>query len=262
MTVNKSILSKALLLFALGAFSTLRAQDIEVSRALTAEEKAFDVRTRKQLFDLIVAAQKGAFGNDYELADPESELEPNAGVDYDRERAPYSLKYGLRFTLNPGTARYNKVQGELEKFIQQAATLNSPEEAAAMEGRNPSEYLDLGFNIYVNDDAHIEFISFRKNAQKLTKPGARYVVRGEGATVVRAEGATTTAFYFGHFGPLREEEDVTPGSKAFAATPKFNPQTPRLAVQSILLIITAPHDIVDAFYSKLNLTALQGMIAP
>jgi hypothetical protein len=255
MTMNKSILSKALALFVLGAFSTLRAQDIEASRPLTAEEKAFDVRTRKQLFDLIMAAQKNAFGNDYELADPERELEPNAAIIYELEKAPYCLTYGLQFTLKPGTARYNKVQGEMEKFMQKAATLKSPEEAAAMnETTNPIDYLNLGFNIYVNDDAHIEFISFRKNAQKLTKPGARYVVRGEGVTA--------TALYFGHFGPLREEDDTTPGSKAFAATPKFNPKTPRLAVQSILLVIAAPHDIVDALYSKMNLTTLQSMIAP
>ena len=253
--MNKSILSKALALFILGVFSTLRAQDIDASRPLTTEEKSFDVRTRKQLFDLIVAAQKSAFGADYELADPERELEPNAAIIFELEKAPYCLNYGLQFTLRPGTARYNKVQDELTTFMQKAATLKSPEEAAAMnETMNPIDYLNLGINIYVNDDAHIEFISFRRNPQKITKPGARYVVRGEGVTA--------TALYFGHFGPLREEDDTTPGSKAFAATPKFNPKTSRLAVQSILLVITAPHDIVDALYSKINLTALQSMIAP
>ncbi|GEM_PF-3776404 len=249
--MNKSTLAKALVLFMLGVFSTLRAQDIDASRPLTAEEKAFDVRTRKQLFDLIMAAQKSAFGVDYELAD----LEPNAAIIYELEKAPYCLTYGLQFTLKPGTARYNKVQAELAKFMQKAATLKSPEEAAAMnETMNPIDYLNLGINIYVNDDAHIEFISFRQNAQKLAMPGARYVVRGEGVTA--------TALYLGHFGPLREEDDTTPGSKAFAATPKFNPKTSRLAVQSILLIITAPHDIVEALYSKMNLTALQSMIVP
>ena len=92
----------------------LRAQDIDASRPLTAEEKAFDVRTRKQLFDLVVAAQKSAFGADYELADPERELEPNAAIIFELEKAPYCLNYGLQFTLKPGTARYTKVQGELE----------------------------------------------------------------------------------------------------------------------------------------------------
>jgi hypothetical protein len=61
---------------------------------------------------------------------------------------------------------------------------------------------------------------------------------------------------------MREENDTAPGSKAFAATPQFNPKTPRLAVQSVLLVIRAPHDFVDTLYGKLNLPALQSLLAP
>lgn len=231
------------------------AQDINAGRDLTTEEKSFELRTRKQLFDLIVAAQKSAFSGDYELVDSEQALEPNLGIEFEAAKKPYCLMFEMHFNLKPGNARYNKVQSEIEKFVQKAATLQSPEEAQAMtDVMEPSIYLNPQITVYVNDDAHVEFISFRRNHQKLTKPGARYVVRGDGET--------TTALYFGHFGPLREENDVAPGSKAFAATPQFNPKTPRLAVQSVLLVLRAPHDFVDTLYSKLNVVALQGMISP
>ena len=203
----------------------------------------------------MITAQKSAFGGDYELVDSELALEPNLGIDFAEVKKPYCLMFELRFQLKPGTVRYNKVQSDLEKFLRKAATLQSPEEAQAMtDVMEPTIYLNPRITVYVNDDAHIEFISFRRNQQKLTKPGARYVVRGDGET--------TTAIYVGHFGPLREKNDTTPGSKAFAATPQFNPQTLRLALQSVLLVIRAPHGFVDTLYSKLNLAALQSLVAP
>lgn len=256
--MNKFVWSKVLitgLVAGLGFFSPVRAQDVNSGRELTAEEKAFELRTRKQLVDLMIAAQKSAFGGDYELVDSEPALEPNQGISFEDVKKSYCLMFELRFQMKPGTARYNQVQSELEKFLQKAATLQSPEEAQALtDVMEPSIYLNPQITVYVNDDAHIDFISFRRNQQKLTKPGARYVVRGDGET--------STALYFGRFGPLREENDTTPGSKAFAATPQFNPQTPRFAVQSVLLVIRAPHDFVDTLYSKLNLTALQNLMAP
>jgi len=58
--MNKSTWSKIFapgLVAALGFFSLSRAQDVDVSRSLTAEEKAFNLRTRKQLFDIIIVQQ-------------------------------------------------------------------------------------------------------------------------------------------------------------------------------------------------------------
>lgn len=245
----------AIATFALLGLVAAQAQDIYSSRPLTAEEKAFELRTRKALFDLIMNAQKSAFGADYMLTDSELALEPSLGINHDDAKLPYCYMFELRFVMQPGTARFNRTQAEIQKLTVQAMNLQNPEDGQAFaDVHNPDIMTSPLFTVYINDAAHLEFISFRKNGHKLTKPGAKYVIRGDGET--------STALYFGHFGPLRADKDTTPGSLAFAASPQFNPRTPRLAVQSVLIVLRAPHEFVDAWYSKFDLAALQRLIVP